>query len=184
MALAAVEARERAPDEYRHGLVALVSLGPEAPYERVKALLALCGGRLVALELEGYLAVVPDLERASDFARLLHRETRRAGAARPRIGINLGSPGVAADLAFAETLRRRALPGETLISATSDNRLTSRVRAEGPNEPQGWRGWVVPAIGLTGFLVYFFGWFYAIYWKLSEIAITGHATCWPDWLCR
>lgn len=181
-ALATFDKAERAPDEFRHGLAAIVSVG--APIPGTAGLAAVFRGTPCGTDQDGLLLVFADLEDAAAFAWVLQRRARQAGGSRPGIGINLGAPDIAADVAFARTLRRRAAPGETLISATSDNHLTARVRAEGANEPEGWRGWVLPAIGLTCFLAYFFGWFYAIYWKLAAFVTTGRYPCWPEWLCR
>jgi hypothetical protein len=167
------------PDEFRMRLVALVSL------DEVTA--AACGGPLArhgGRRLAESLAVFPGLEAAARFACAVQRGAGAGDGPRPAIGINLGAPARAADLAFAHELRARAAPGETLISAITGNRLTSRVRADGPNEPLGWRLYLLPAVGLACFLGYFLGWFYAIFWQLAEIALTGHSTCCPDWLCR
>lgn len=183
-AILSVEEEARTPDDFRLKLHALVSLTPELPVASIDDLLAGHGGGLVAVAPEGRVLAFPRLQEASAFAAALHLAARRGGGPRPAVGINLGRAGNAADVAFAHALRRRAGPGETLISAVTGDRLTSRVRAEGPNEPPGWRGWILPAIGLTGFLGYFFGWFYAIYWKLEAYASTGSFPCWPGWLCR
>jgi len=180
-AILAYEERER-PDDYRMQLVALVSLA--AADEGVQALLAAHGGEVVLADAEAVLAVFRRLDDAALFARALQAEARAAAGPRPAVGINLGMPAAPADVAFAHALRRRAAPGETVISAVTENRLTSRVRAEGPNEPAGWRLYVLPAVGLTCFLAYFAGWSYAIFWKAAAYAQGGAFPCWPDWLCR
>jgi hypothetical protein len=170
------------PDDFRMQLVALVSLA--ALDDTAEALLARHGGQVLAVGGDGVLAVFRRMDAAAFFARALQAATKAAGGPRPAIGINLGTPAAPADIAFAHALRRRARPGETLISAISENRLTSRVRAEGPNEPVGWRVYVLPAAGLTFFLGYFLFWCYAIFWRISAVTESGRAPCWPDWLCR
>jgi len=180
----------RTPDDFRHGLIAILSLSPETASSDIAELLRCHGGVLAALQADGAVLTFPRLQEAAIFARALQTAARAGAGPRPAVGINLGAPRLAADgqggtdVAFAHALRRRAAPGEILISAVTGDRLTSRIRAEGPNEPPGWRGWILPTIGLAGFLGYFFGWFYAIYWKLEGYATTGSFACWPEWLCR
>ncbi|MDP6706252.1 MAG: hypothetical protein QF893_07915 [Alphaproteobacteria bacterium] len=100
-----------------------------------------------------------------------------------RLGINLGGLG-ARDIDYARKLRAMAGPGQICISAVATNKLTSRVRADGRNEPPGWRLYILPTIGLTGFLGYYFGWFYAIYWKLAYYVSNEQFPCWPEFMCR
>ena len=180
------EPEERSLDDYSMRFLAIVSVATVTEggdrLAEIEPVLARHGGQIVEGSGAELLAVFPRLERANGFAREVQRAMLRAGEHSLRLGINLGALRKR-DIAYARKLRDMARPGQICISSVSTNKLTSRVRADGLNEPPGWRLYVLPTIGLTGFLGYFFGWFYAIYWKIAYYVSNDQFPCWPEFMC-
>ena len=176
----------RTPDDFSLPMVGIMAVGgpegalPEATRQRITPLLADYGGAVVGAG-GGVLGIAfRRLDDATAFARRLH--IRHPGEL--RLGVSLGALDKAGDIDFAESLSAMARPGETCISAVTGNHLSARVRAKGQNEPPGWKLYILPEIGLSCFLGYYFGWFYAIYWKLAYYVTNQHFPCWPEFMCR